>query len=316
MNFWNKISNELSDGHAVALMYVHNSEGSSPGRQGFKMFVSNSRMLGGSIGGGPMEHKLVELCRSKLTEGSFKPFALRQVHKSNIAKDKSGMNCSGEQTVGFYFLSESSLRLVKQLATHSKNDILCLSNSGITLEKSHSPDLNKVILVDVQGENWEVREQLSAAPELHIIGGGHVSESVSSLGLQLDFSVHIYETRDDINTLSEDNRCRFTFISDYSQIGGEIKSGLNKYVVLMSFGFRTDKIALTALLDKDFGYLGMMGSKEKIKTLLKEMIDEGADKSKLGKVYAPIGVQISSKTPMEIAVSIMAEVIGIKNKIS
>ena len=314
MNFWNKIANELKDGHSVAFMYVHNSEGSSPGRQGFKMFVSNSRMLGGSIGGGPMEHKLVELCRSKLSKGSFKPFTLRQIHKSNIAKDKSGMNCSGEQTVGFYFLSESSLDLVKKLIAHAKNDILRLSNSGITLEKGDSLDLNNAILVDVQGENWEVREQLSAAPELHIIGGGHVSEAVTSLGLQLGFSVHIYETRDDLNTLSKDDRCTFTFISDYSQIGGKLKSGLNKYVVLMSFGFRTDKVALTALLDKEFKYLGMMGSKEKIKTLLAEMIDEGADKSRLEKVYAPIGVQISSKTPMEIAVSIMAEVIGVKNK--
>ncbi len=312
MGFWREIFTELSKGNPVALMYVHSSEGSSPGRQGFKMFVSKSGMLHGSIGGGPMEHKLVELCKTKLKETSFSPFVQRQIHKSNIPSDKSGMICSGEQSIGFYLLTEDTSSHIRQLSSPAKGDLLILSNDGLKLEKNI--EFETPISIKVNGNQWEVREQLLAAPELHIIGGGHVSEALSRLAIQLKFNVHIYETRKDLNTLPKSKNYSTTFIPDYSEIGNYLDSGLNKYVVLMSFGFRTDKVALTQLLDKEFKYIGMMGSKEKIKTLFKEMNSEGVTQSKLDTIHAPIGLQIASKTPMEIAISVMAEVIKVKNR--
>ena len=81
----------------------------------------------------------------------------------------------------------------------------------------------------------------------------------------------------------------------------------------MSFGYRTDKVVLQQLLHHQFKYLGMMGSKEKVKQLFKELLEEGIDKTLLVKVHSPIGVPIKSKTPEEIAVSILAEIIGVKN---
>lgn len=66
-------------------------------------------------------------------------------------------------------------------------------------------------------------------------------------------------------------------------------------------------------MDKKIKYLGMMGSEEKVRTLYKELREEGITERQLANVRSPIGVQIKSKTPDEIAVSIAAEIIGVKN---
>lgn len=312
MEFWESLYQELLNGSNIALLYVHRSDGSSPGRQGFKMFVSTSGEMQGSIGGGPMEFKLIELSKRKLEQGHFSPFVQRQIHKSNIPTDKSGMICSGEQTVGIYCLRETDIELVLELINHPEDKALVLTQHGIQVETINHRKKER-IYVEGNKSAWKLIENLKAYPELHIVGGGHVSLALSTLAKQLDFKVYTYDTRDNLNTISSNTSAAFTLIPDYSQIGSFISSGEKKYLVLMSFGFRTDKVALQNLLSKDFKYIGMMGSKEKVKTLLSEMIAEGADHERLKQVYAPIGVQIASKTPMEIAVSVMAEIILVKN---
>src|SRR4051794_39571341 len=92
---WQFIAERLARGEAVILLTVADSQGSSPGRAGYKMAVAADGELMGSIGGGIMEVNLVELARNgKLNE--YK--ALRQVHRRN-SENASGMICSGEQTV-------------------------------------------------------------------------------------------------------------------------------------------------------------------------------------------------------------------------
>ena len=104
-DFWKQLIREIETGGSIVLLYVVESQGSSPGRQGFKMFVSQRTMVG-TIGGGFMEHKLVELARNKLQDGKFESFLKRQVHQSDSKQDKSGMICSGEQTIAFVYLDQ------------------------------------------------------------------------------------------------------------------------------------------------------------------------------------------------------------------
>ena len=86
------------------------------------------------------------------------------------------------------------------------------------------------------------------------------------------------------------------------------------FVCIMTFGFRTDKIILKQLYNKKFAYLGMMGSAAKTKQLFDELEIEGIPKEKLKHVHSPIGINISSKTTNEIAISVAAEIIKVKNK--
>ncbi|HVF96458.1 MAG TPA: XdhC family protein, partial [Flavisolibacter sp.] len=85
-------------------------------------------------------------------------------------------------------------------------------------------------------------------------------------------------------------------------------------VVIVTFGYRDDKIVFKQLLEKNFFYLGMMGSEAKVKTLFKELEKEGINPESWKHCFVPVGIDISSRTANEIAVSIAAEIIQKKNE--
>ena len=85
-------------------------------------------------------------------------------------------------------------------------------------------------------------------------------------------------------------------------------------VVLVTTSFKTDKALLKQLYNKTFSYIGIMGSKNKVSSLFQELYDEGIPKEELAQVFAPIGMDIFSKTTMEIAISIAGQIILEKNK--
>ncbi|MBD3637924.1 MAG: XdhC family protein [Crocinitomicaceae bacterium] len=311
MKIWQSIKSELSENQKIILMYVLESHGSSPGRQGFKMMVSDSGRLSGSIGGGFMEHKLVELCRKELLSKDFDPFFKKQVHKADVPKNKSGMICSGEQTIAFYLLKPSDLTTVEKILT-SGTGVLEFNQNGIEFLPDKVQD--KKFELNLHSEtSWTLREDLHHFPVLHVVGGGHVSLALSKFAHELGFEIKIYDDREGLNTVEQNNYGEFIPIDDYENIGESIPPNPQNYVVLVSFGYRTDKIILKGLIDHEFKYLGMMGSEEKVKQLYQELSEEGVDQDKLDKVYSPIGVQIFSKTPEEIAISILAEIVRVKN---
>ncbi len=309
--FWQILKREIESDFKVVLMYVLESKGSSPGRQGFKMLVSSSGLLSSSIGGGFMEHKLVELCKKDLLNRNFKPFIKRQIHQDSIEKDKSGMICSGEQTIAFYYLSKDDYHLIDSIAGTQKG-VFIANETGIQFNKNASLK-SKFESKISSSTNWNLKEDINSSPELHIIGGGHVGLALSKLANDLDFNITIYDNREGLNTMDANAYAKCIVLENYTTISELVTSGTNKYVVLMSFGYHTDKIILEQLLANNYTYLGMMGSKAKVETLYQELLSEGVSKELLDNIHAPIGLNISSKTPNEIALSILAELIQVKN---
>lgn len=315
MQFWNTIVSEIKNGYNLVLLYVIESKGSSPGRQGFKMAVSQSGLLVGSIGGGIMEHKLVELCKSELLQAPFSPFIKKQVHLADIPSNKSGMICSGEQTIAFYHLPSAELNLIQQIKlayqpAHTSQ--LSFSNQGIELENLTIE--SKFELSIANSNDWVLKENIHHAPQLHIIGGGHVSLALSKFAKDIGFNVTVYDDRTNLNTIAQNNFAKTCGIAEYKNISNMITQGSSSYVAIMSFGYKTDKIILKSLLKGSYNYLGMMGSYAKIDTLFKELMEEGTTSKELKTVFAPIGLPITSKTPQEIAVSILGQLIQIKNR--
>lgn len=316
--FWKDLKRVIEEDGRAILMYVLESTGSSPGRQGFKMFVGPNNYLNGSIGGGIMEHKLVELCRDKI-DTPFTPFVKQQIHQSNIKKNKSGMICSGEQRIAFYYLTTNDIPWIETLSKDCKG-ILTLTQEGISLDVQEKASISTPLdtlafqIKELSETSWNVSEDLDSDPELFIVGGGHVSLALSKIASLLDFKITTFDDRDDLNTVEQNTYSHHVKVDSYENIDNYISSGNNKYVVLMSFGYMTDKVVLRKLINKQFKYLGMMGSKEKVKQLFKELREEGISDESIAKVHSPIGVQIASKTVEEIAISILAEVIRIKNE--
>lgn len=314
---WKLINKSLNSGTAVMLLYVLESSGSSPGRQGFFMAVNSNGEMEGSIGGGIMEHKFVEMAKERLKGQVDKGQEIRrQLHDKSAARNQSGMICSGEQTIFLYRLKLIDAPTVQNIISsleQNKNGTLFLFPSGINF--TDSVPITDFHFLMRSEEDWEYIEKTGYKNHLFIIGGGHCSLALSKLMRSMDFYIRVYDERKELKTMVENDFVHEKhFINDYSELNALIPSGHNHYVVIMTLGYRTDDIALRSLLGKEFKYLGLLGSAYKTQKMLDEYRKEGIAEKMLEKVHAPIGYSIKSQTPEEIAVSIAAEIIQIKNQ--
>jgi len=311
-SFWNQLFNSYSHSDAIALMLVADSNGSSPGRKGFKMAVDIQGKMIGSIGGGIMEHKLVEYCKSLIASSPFQSFIRLQIHRSGESSDRSGMICSGEQTIVFYYLDRNWISANVDKLNTSK--MIVYDQKSIRFESEIS--IQDEMLVDIKNTIWCIQEKVELNNQLYIIGAGHVGLALSEVMHRLDFELHLVDDRKDLNTLQyngfieEKNK----LIVDYDNIDTLIPEGKSIYVVLVSFSYRTDELIIKKLLSKNLKYFGVMGSKTKMKVLRENLTIQGFDKNQIIKIYTPVGIDISSRTPQEIAISIAAQIIQIKNR--
>lgn len=315
INFWHFILKHLNNSQPVILLCVLDSHGSSPGRQGFKMAVTSDEIFG-SIGGGIMEYKFVEMAREKLLSNSMNPLIRKQIHNKSAKMNQSGMICSGEQTIALFQLSIDHSNPIKKLINCIENNrygLLKISNKDFSFSENDSESVNYFQMNSE--EDWQYSETIGYKNHLYIIGGGHCALALSKIMSQMDFNIHLYDDRKDLNTFIQNTFVKEKkVISDYSVLKDLIPSGNNIFVVIMTFGYRTDDIALRSLIDKDFKYLGVLGSQSKMEKLFEEWRKDNLTEEKLNKLFAPIGVPINSQTPEEIAVSIAAEIISVKNK--
>ena len=315
INFWHFILKHLNNSQPVILLCVLESHGSSPGRQGFKMAVTSDEIFG-SIGGGIMEYKFVEMAKEKLLSNSKDTLIRKQIHNKSAKKNQSGMICSGEQTIALFQLSIDHSNPIKKLINCIENNrygLLKISNIDFSFSENDSESVNYFQMNSE--EDWQYSETIGYKNHLYIIGGGHCALALSKIMSQMDFNIHLYDDRKDLNTFIQNTFVKEKkVISDYSVLKDLIPSGNNIFVVIMTFGYRTDDIALRSLIDKDFKYLGVLGSQSKMDKLFEEWRKDNLTEEKLNKLFAPIGVPINSQTPEEIAVSIAAEIISVKNK--
>lgn len=310
LTLWRFILDNLHKGKDVVCICVVESIGSSPGRQGFKMAVTE-HLLCGSIGGGIMEHKFVEAAKEILKAQTHNLMVKKQVHSKNVSTNQSGMICSGEQTLVVYPVKQNDLPVIQKIVEQlEKNQLVTfqLSQDGFSLLTSVAE--NK--FEKISDTEWKYTEPLGFKNFIHIIGGGHVSLAFSKLMRDLNFHVAVYDDRKELNTMQQNVFAHNKYFLNYDQLN-EQDFEKHHFVVIMTTGYRTDGIVLRKLIRKKFRYLGLLGSKAKVEKMLQELKDEGIEESVIKSINAPVGIQINSQTPEEIAVSIAAEIIKLKN---
>jgi len=310
-DFWLEVQKRVQGFDPMALLCVVESIGSSPGRAGFKMCLPIGSELVGTIGGGIMEKKLIDLTAELMDrEGGF-PFLKRQVHQADLGKDRSGMICSGEQTVaGYVMYGQEAIELVGHIIAAFDDRVqpseLEFSSTGIRIvpageRRALGPD------------EWCYYEALRDQPRLAIVGAGHVSLALSRQMDLLGFHVTVYDDRKGLHTWHANTYAQEKHFVDYAQMSALVPSDPELYVVIASVGYRTDDLILRQLIRNHYKYLGLLGSKEKVRVMFEAMRKDGFTDEELTQVHAPIGLPIHSRTPEEIAVSIAAEIIEVKN---
>lgn len=313
MIFWQHLLDKLQDNQKVYVLTVIENYGSTPGRKGFKMLVAQDGFLLGSVGGGVMEFSLVAMARELLKEKESPIFIKKQIHKGNV-KDSSGMICSGEQTIAFHCLSSKNIAVIANIVSCLKNG----EKGTLRLTSKSLSFSNKIAEIQFEyqinsDQDWFFEEHLGFRETLYIIGGGHVGVAVSALFVTLGFYVVVFDNRDNLNTLNNNHFAHQKLVVDYDNINDFIPQGNTSYVAIMTNKYTDDKLVLGKLIRNNYKFIGVLGSKAKLHTMWKILIKEGFTKEELNNVYAPIGLSIKSETTEEIAVSIAAQIIQIKN---
>ena len=314
---WQLIHNSLQQNQPVILLYVLESHGSSPGRQGFLMAVNSLDEIAGSIGGGIMEHKFVEMAKERLQHTDAEVSIRTQYHDKSAAHNQSGMICSGDQTLLLYRIQATDTPAIQAIVTcleQHENGLLNLSPKGIRFFADRIPEDDYQFVWQSESD-WLYQEKLGYKNQLFIIGGGHCALALSQLMRQMDFYIRVFDDRPDLHTVQQNHAAHEKItVQNYAELANLIPSGNHQYVVVMTVGYRTDDLAIRSLLNKQFRYFGVLGSKTKMEKLFADYRAEGISDEKLKQIHAPIGLPIHSQTPEEIAVSIAAQLIQVKNR--
>jgi xanthine dehydrogenase accessory factor len=150
---------------------------------------------------------------------------------------------------------------------------------------------------------------------LFIVGGGHVGQAVGRLAAEADFDVEVLDDRESYVSAARFPQARRRLVGDVGQTLAEMAPGLGPahYCLIVTRGHHHDEEALYHLATTRAGYVGMIGSKRKIRLIFEDLRARGIPAEVLARVHAPLGLDIGSQTVPEIAISIVAELIACRN---
>ncbi len=159
-------------------------------------------------------------------------------------------------------------------------------------------------------------EPILPDPSLLILGAGHIGQSLAQIAATLGFKLTVADDR-----IKYANRERFPYAEavladSWDEIFKKVPVSSSSYIVIATRGHQYDLVCLRYALGTAARYIGLLGSRRKTKILLDTLQKEGVDPINFERVYAPIGIEIGSETPEEIAVSIAAELVAVRKKMN
>lgn len=154
-------------------------------------------------------------------------------------------------------------------------------------------------------------ERVSPPGELVVVGAGHIAQPLSRLGALLGFRVTVVDDRPDFARRDRFPDAERVVVADFADPFAGIAIGPRTHVVLVTRGHRYDYDCVRALAraGTEPAYVGMIGSRRRVRAAFEQLAAEGFDEARLARIHAPIGLDIGAETPAEIAVAIAAEMI-------
>ena len=236
---------KIEKNQSVALVTLIESSGATPRKAGTIMGVTKDEIIG-TVGGGLIEFKVIELARQCIEKNENKYFEFDLNGNGQNAID---MSCGG--SVKGY------------IKTFKPND------------------------------------------RIVIVGAGHIGRNLMSILKDSPFEVVVFDDRDE--------NIEGVTVGDIETLIKNLPENPDTYFVVVTKGHKSDFVALKNIFKKEFRYIGMVGSKNKVLETRKKLVEEGIEIPE-ERFFSPIGLDFSNGTPYEIAVEILAEILAVKNK--
>ncbi len=284
----------LDAGQPCALCTVVNSRGSTPQTAGASLLLHPDGRTEGTIGGGCVEAEVTKRALAMLHAGSSGVLTFQLDHDYGW---DDGLICGGRLDV----------------AVIPMNDAGAAGPLREAVERIRRQQRTSIPLrVEHEGRRIEYRLNVEPTPTLLIAGAGHVGAALAKLAGGLDFRAVVIDDRKDL--VAPDR-----LPPPIEGVAGDIPQTLkrwpidtNTYVVVVTRGNNHDEQALHAVIDSPAKYVGMIGSRRKVKLIFDDLVELGVDRAKLDRVHTPIGLDIHAVTVPEIAVSIAGELIQVR----
>ncbi|HHU76811.1 MAG TPA: XdhC family protein [Firmicutes bacterium] len=328
----------LSKGEDLVMATIIQKDGSAPRTAGTKMLIREDGSFEGTIGGGILEARVLELARDvfKSRQSNCEKF----IFTSDVI-DSLDMICGGEAEVFVDLLSstfQENIALYQSLAElsddrqtalliskiitgdESRNSLKqCLlledKTIGMQLTGGQKEQLLQLarsrlpMLVTLEGMDYWV-EPLGNPSTVYLFGAGHVSRRIAQLTGFVGFRTVVLDDRAEFASKNRFPWAEKIFVlEDFAGCVPDLPIDEDSYLVIVSRGHKADMIILEQALKTGAAYIGMIGSIKKRDTIYQLLREKGVSEEKLAKVYSPIGLPIKAETPEEIAISIVAELI-------
>lgn len=331
---WKDLYQALLEGKDVELSTITNSTGSTPRGAGSRMLVFADDLPIGTVGGGAVEFQSQTQSKEAIVKKqSF--FELFRLSPNKVAD--LGMICGGDVDIHFQYFAHEDEKiktflkemlekyicdpeafLITKIAEDGKWEMYLCKHNQVLLEShpfntniiSHCIHQHKKV-VEVNNIKYYV-ERISPSGTVYIFGGGHVGQSLLPVLSKIDFPCVLIENREEF-AMKElfKEAIDIKLVNNYEDLD-DFKFQSQDYIIIMTRGHQSDYEVLKNVLHQNIHYIGMIGSKAKIKKTYDRLYEIGFSKEDTDKIYAPIGLDIKAETPNEIAISIAAQLIQIR----
>jgi xanthine dehydrogenase accessory factor len=329
-NIYAVIDEYLDRGESGVLATIVKRTGATPQVTGAKMFIGADGKIFGTVGGGCVEAEIWQNSRKvlKTKEAGIARYAL-----DGKGVEDDGMICGGNIDVFLEPVDEKYRDLYRQIAqsrkegkraftitsfgAHGFSKTLCTIQGEYIGDPIGDPEKTiKSLFHEKKPRIFEGRivEPVLNASTLYIYGAGHVSQFISKLAKTMDFTIVVIDDRGQFADRERFPEADDVIVDDFENVLGHIDNDSEAYAAVVTRGHKHDALVLEKILTKQHKYIGMIGSKRKIRIIFDYLKEKGFDPELLRSVHAPIGIDINAETPQEIALSIVAELVKVRGK--
>ncbi len=300
-------------GHACTLVTVVETWGSAPRPPGALLAVRDDGVVSGSVSGGCVEDDLIARIKrgDHISDGDTNKPSMIAYGVTKAEAARFGIPCGGSLRLVQEPLLETAWvqALLERTSAHELvARTLNLSTGLVSLSAAQRGDtfaFDGLTLKTTFGPKWR----------LLLIGAGQLSQAVAQMAGMLDFEVLVCDPREEYAaTLQMQGVTRVLGMPD--DVVREMKADAHTAIVALTHDPKLDDMALMEALRSDAFYIGALGSKrntETRKARLKEHFE--LTDTQLARLHGPVGVRIGAKTPAEIAVSVIAQIVQVKNAV-